>query len=363
MLPRDGQAYHGSEAAVVHPVRCRGGFTLVELLVVIAIIGILVGLLLPAVQSARESANRSQCAANLKQLALACHTHLDALKGFPTTGNIYNANPYDSTGKPVSGPNADGSWGFQIMPYMELETEWLGASAPDVDGDGTVSPLEKFAAVRGARAPMFGCPSRRNKGNTKRWSDNSFPPLPQMYRSFTQTDYAGNCYDAGSNWLSIPNWGSDKDALRGNGQMFCKYFRIPDPNNSANWLSNNSSAPLVGALCRPQNVPDGLSRTLLMAEKALDPQCLEGFRGCGDDNEGFTAGWDGDTMRHASNPPWPDANRKDTGSGASNFGSAHPASILGAMADGSVRAFAFEIDATLWRRIGHRSDGVSITID
>jgi prepilin-type N-terminal cleavage/methylation domain-containing protein len=342
-------------------VRARGGFTLVELLVVIAIIGILVGLLLPAVQSARESANRSQCAANLKQLALACHTHLDALKGFPTTGRTWSANPYDGSGKPLAGADAEGSWGFQIMPYMELETEWLGASAPDVDADGTVSALEKFAAVRGARAPMFGCPSRRNKGNTKRWSDNSFAPLPQMYRSFTQTDYAGNCFDAGSNYLSLP-WQSDGDALRGNGPFFLKHSRC-DYLGDGTWPHNNTNCPAVGRLCRPQNVPDGLSRTLMLGEKAMDPQCFDVFRGCSDDNEGFTAGWDHDTLRHASNAPWRDENRKDTGSGASNFGSAHPGGVLGAMADGSVRSFAFEIEVTLWRRIGHRSDGASITIE
>ncbi|MEX0818435.1 MAG: DUF1559 domain-containing protein, partial [Pirellulaceae bacterium] len=88
------------------------GFTLVELLVVIAIIGILVALLLPAVQAAREAARRMSCNNNLKQLALAAHNYHDTYKVFPANANNRDA----SRGKP---PTNGFSWISKTLPFFE----------------------------------------------------------------------------------------------------------------------------------------------------------------------------------------------------------------------------------------------------
>jgi prepilin-type N-terminal cleavage/methylation domain-containing protein len=109
--------------------RTRRAFTLVELLVVIAIIGILIAMLLPAIQAAREAARRSQCTNNLKQLALGLQTYHSALKRFPS-GVLFNGDPADATCNNASSSagsySAGGAcntssfgWGGLTLPFLE----------------------------------------------------------------------------------------------------------------------------------------------------------------------------------------------------------------------------------------------------
>ncbi len=100
--------------------RARRGFTLVELLVVIAIIGILVALLLPAVQAARESARRAQCLNNFKQVGLACQNYLANKKTFPIGVKMWERGGCNN---PEDKPSYSGfSWSAYILPYMEEES-------------------------------------------------------------------------------------------------------------------------------------------------------------------------------------------------------------------------------------------------
>ncbi|NOY42225.1 MAG: DUF1559 domain-containing protein [Planctomycetes bacterium] len=122
----------------------RSGFTLVELLVVIAIIGVLVALLLPAIQAAREAARRSQCVNNLKQLGLALQNYHGARKEFPPGGMMPMTNSVFLTGF--------ASGNTRLLPYLEQTTLYD-------QYDQTIGWKDQLAEVCAAVVPGFNCPS------------------------------------------------------------------------------------------------------------------------------------------------------------------------------------------------------------
>jgi prepilin-type processing-associated H-X9-DG protein len=100
---------------------------------------------------------------------------------------------------------------------------------------------------------------------------------------------------------------------------------------------------------------------ILVGEKALDSaNCVQNF--CGDDNEGVTAGWDHDTMRHTGFVPLSDGQIKGWWTGDGRFGAAHPGGLNILLTDGSVRTVTFSVNELLWRHMGHRDDGKPIEL-
>ena len=150
----------------------RAGFTLVELLVVITIIGILVGLLMPAVESVREAGRRTVCANNVKQMALACLTH-ESKNGFFPTGGW----GWEWAGDPNLGftRRQPGGWHFNILPYMGLDTlHDMGLVNRRMSSPAAASPAPRTGRRAGSvpRPPcrcssvLRGTTFRRSRGTT-----------------------------------------------------------------------------------------------------------------------------------------------------------------------------------------------------
>ena len=288
------------------------GFTLVELLVVIAIIGILVALLLPAVQSAREASRRTQCLNNLKQLALGSHEHIDATGFFPHGGWGYRTVGVPDKG---FGPKQPGGWFFSLLPFVEQQNLFMNQNPSEV--------------VQTAITVAY-CPSRRM---SKTYKAGPAPWLPFATPSVTvclRNDYAFNggtaTFDhAGSADVNVPPPPAESDGMAGR----------------AVWYA-------------PRDVLDGLSNTYLLGEKYVNPDGYENATDLGD-NENAYIGSDRDTLRFHYAP------RRDR-KGFDNsyaFGSAHPTSFGMAYCDGSARSVAFNIDPTAHKNLVMRMDGQS----
>ncbi len=133
----------------------RFGFTLIELLVVIAIIGVLVGLLLPSVQQARESARRMQCSSNLRQLMLAMHSHESGKRVFPA-GYLCDTARNDRDNSTFDAAPGTG-WGLQLAPYIEeasVASQFAGVSDPS---QGILHPANRNLVSQ--KFQFFLCPS------------------------------------------------------------------------------------------------------------------------------------------------------------------------------------------------------------
>jgi prepilin-type N-terminal cleavage/methylation domain-containing protein/prepilin-type processing-associated H-X9-DG protein len=304
----------------------RIGFTLIELLVVIAIIGVLIGLLLPAVQSIREAGNRTQCANNLKNLALACVNHNMQTGQLPTDGWGYGWN-----GDPDRGTNRrqPGGWGFNVLPYIEqTNLHQLGTGLP---------PAQKRTAIAqriSTPLKLFSCPSRRAaQAYPNGWSINFFDC--DFAAAEGRSDYAANVGDQ-----PIDEYNTGPPSLDVGDSPT---YPWPDRSAMTGVIFLRSEISLT-------DIPHGTSNTYLIGEKYLNPDSYTTGNDAAD-NENLYTGADNDNSRSTSMPP-----RRDRPGYADTltFGSAHPAGLNMAYCDGSVHYLLFTVDPLVHLQAGSR---------
>jgi prepilin-type N-terminal cleavage/methylation domain-containing protein/prepilin-type processing-associated H-X9-DG protein len=290
------------------------GFTLIELLVVIAIIAILIALLVPAVQKVREAAARVQCQNNLKQIGLAVHGHHDTYKVFPNGGNGWQYAPdYMAPGNPAVMNNQRAGWLFQILPFVEQSAVWKGGNT------NSIAQCQRTAI--GAVIPIYFCSSRQS---------------PRLI--------------TGAAWYG-PS-GTYAHAM-------CDYGASNLENNGVIRHNPNTTSPNTNTTgqTRMATITDGTSNTFIAGEKRLNLRYIGQFQS--DDNEGYSAGWDHDTVRYTNELPLPDY--VGNGDGGQRFGSSHTAGFNMLFADGSVHFITYTIDLTSFSRLGNVNDGKTIS--
>lgn len=320
----------------------RRGFTLVELLVVIAIIGVLVSLLLPAVQSARSAALNLQCQNNIRNLGLGMITHQSQHGFFPGGGWGWNW-----TGDPDRGTGQEqpAGWNYPLLPFIEQNAVYhLGLDGqPDL-----VTQQQMDGALRRDQTPipLFVCPARR--------SARLYPrPRGMTYKNGRRVteagpiDYAANAGSRSPTWYGGPRM--FEDAMSG----------------AFNWNSNqvldSTGISFARSEVKPAQIRDGLSNTYLLGEKYLQPEkYTDGWDSA--DDFGMYEGCAHDTYRWCDFYD-PNNNRGRTPlqdrrglTEHSAFGSAHSSGCNFVFGDGSVRSISYSIDPATHSYLGDRAD-------
>lgn len=309
----------------------RSGFTLVELLVVIAIIGILVALLLPAVQSAREASRRTACVNNLKQLSLAVHNFESARNRLPSGSGVC-CQP--------TGPN----WAVSVFPFMELQNVY--DSLELTVSTGLQNAVNATAVQR--RLPAFACPSDPKSAEPimKRFSaHNASPAMALWYPACMGPTHMDQCH------AKCPNLTPSAD----DSNYCCQGHNFGTQGNTTLNIPQDSFAGMFGRTDRRviifSDVTDGLSNTWMLGE-SLPGHCT--FLGVYSQNFPLS----GTAIPLGSMDKAVDADWWKT----CGYKSMHVNGATMALGDASVRFVAKNIDYRLWNNIGSRSGGEAIVL-
>ena len=300
-------------------LRTRSAFTLVELLVVIAIIGMLVALLLPAVQAARESARRTQCTNNLKQIGLALQTYHDSIGQYPV-----GRDRSDQFGI---------AWTFRVLPFMEQEN-----IHDSLDPNVQVDHQNNSAAMR-TPVDTFFCPSRRGPAADRNFDNNDAPT--EVPAAAAGGDYAGN---AGLHY----RYGTPDQPP------------ITDANGDELELEEAAGPMFFGSDIEARHIADGTSQTFAGGERHI-PVGVESDPGLEHHDIGDTAFFAGDhpgTIFGGTKDGLPESPEDPA---EDKFGSEHAQLIQFVFLDGHVASISTNIELTTLQRLSTFGDGWPIT--
>jgi prepilin-type N-terminal cleavage/methylation domain-containing protein len=318
------------------------GFTLIELLVVIGIIGILVALIIPAVQAAREAARRTQCRNQLRQMAHGANSHLANHKYYPTGGWGFRWAGDPNYGYDQMQP---GGWMYNILPYIEEAA--LHDLGKGIDGEEDPRRRARIKQAIETVVPLYFCPTRRPANALPFVHHQNYFNLGSTHRPsvVARNDYAAcagaqgrsNCTGPAryADWRTYECWNQEL-------------------NNHMNGITGMRNSSLVGI----NDVGDGVSKTVLYGEKYLRPETYE--KSDHDNDQGWNLGFDIDVNRFCGEGPDHDTLARPLRIRV--FGSAHASGMHCAMADGSVHTINYDIDRETFRRLGVRNDGLPVAV-
>ena len=375
------------------------GFTLVELLVVIAIIGMLIAMLLPAVQSAREASRRSICSNNLRQLSMACLNVESRTHILPSGGWGYGWLGDPEGGQGYKQP---GSWCYSILPDLEQ------ASIFNITSDGKLpKPYDRTAPrtdqLQQSVVSTFYCPSRRVA--------RAYPGSVAEHINFTsvdsvaKTDYAGSIgtftgavgkrnvtqfngtrgtvsglYGVGDT-IYVMRGAGGREGFAAKSLDVNEYYKKAQDWPTAFFMSCNTGVIFAFSSIAVGLISDGVSNTFLLGEKHIDPKFYEKGNQIGSDDYSLYCGADQDSLRttycgtyqrtdeHASSTtfvrdennarfPYRDSSDLNDEQSSKRFGSAHSGSLNMSLCDGSVQSVSYDIDWQVYTCKGDRADGM-----